>query len=173
MSSAIENRIFALNIVNKIKNLGMIGKIMNIRKMTIDDFENVYNLWLSTPNMGLNDMDDSKDGINKYLLRNPNTCFIAEKDKKIIGVILSGHDGRRGFIYHMTVLETEQRKGVGEKLLTSAMRSLEAEGISKTALVVFEKNQKGNSFWEKQGFTQREDLIYRNKAIHNLKRIDT
>lgn len=66
MSSAIENRIFALNIVNKIKNWGMIGKIMNIRKMTIDDYENVYNLWLSTPNMSLNDIDDSKDGINIF-----------------------------------------------------------------------------------------------------------
>ena len=67
---------------------------MNVRTMTIDDYEQIYVLWLNTPNMGLNNLDDSKDGIAKYLVRNPNTCFIAEKGDDIIGVILAGHDGR-------------------------------------------------------------------------------
>lgn len=138
---------------------------MNIRKMIIDDYKKVHNLWLNTANMGLNDIDDSFEGIYKYLLRNPNTCYVAEKDNIIIGVILSGHDGRRGFIYHMAVAETEQRKGIGKALVESAMTALQNEGITKVALVAFHSNINGNLFWENQGFTARKDLIYRNKPI--------
>ena len=141
---------------------------MNIRIMTVNDYEQVYSLWLNTPNMGLNNLDDTKDGIAKYLERNPNTCFVAEKNGNIIGVILSGHDGRRGFIYHAAVAQGEQRQGVGTALVNTAMSALEHEGINKVALVVYGKNEKGNVFWEKQEFTTREDLVYRNKAIAEL-----
>ena len=146
---------------------------MNIRKMTINDYEQVYSLWLNTPNMGLNNLDDSKEGISRYLSRNPNTCFIAEKDGNIVGVILSGHDGRRGYIHHTAVSECEQRNGIGNALVKAAMEALKCEGINKVALVVFGKNEKGNAFWEKQGFVTRDDLNYRNKAIADLTRIDT
>ena len=141
--------------------------------MTINDYEQVYYLWLNTPNMGLNNLDDSKDGVAKYLYRNPNTCFVAEKDGNIIGVILSGHDGRRGFIHHTAVSENEQRNGIGNILVKAAMEALKREGINKVALVVFNRNEKGNSFWAKQGFITREDLNYRNKATADLIRIDT
>ncbi|MDD4493718.1 MAG: GNAT family N-acetyltransferase [Eubacteriales bacterium] len=146
---------------------------MTIRTMKITDYERVYSLWLDTPNMGLNNLDDSKEGIAKYLSRNPNTCFVAESNSNIIGVILSGHDGRRGYIHHIAVNGSEQRNGVGTALLNSALSALKDEGINKIALVVFGKNEKSNAFWEKQGFGTREDLIYRNKAITELTRIDT
>jgi ribosomal protein S18 acetylase RimI-like enzyme len=146
---------------------------MNIRLMTIDDYESVYTLWLNTPNMGLNNLDDSKAGIEKYLARNPDTCFVAEKDGMIIGAILCGHDGRRGYIYHAAVSQSEQRNGIGTSLLNVALSALEREGINKVALVVFAKNEKGNAFWAKQAFITRPDLIYRNKAIMDFKRIDT
>ena len=146
---------------------------MIIRKMTSNDYESVYTLWINTPNMGLNNIDDSKPGMEKYLARNPETCFVAEKSSCIIGVILSGHDGHRGYIHHTAVSVSEQRAGVGTALLNAALSALEAEGISKVALVVFSKNEKGNSFWEKQGFIERKDLVYRNKAIVDLTRIDT
>jgi len=139
----------------------------------MNDYEQVYSLWLNTPNMGLNNLDDSKDGIAKYLARNPDTCFVSEKDDKIIGAILSGHDGRRGYIHHTAVAQSEQRHGVGAALLNAAMTALEREEINKVALVVFCKNEKGNDFWEKQGFTARTDLVYRNKAIADLTRINT
>ena len=146
---------------------------MNIRTMAIEDYEQVYSLWLNTPNMGLNTLDDSKDGISKYLARNPNTCFVAEKGGIIFGVILSGHDGRRGFIYHLAVAESEQRSGVGAALVEAAMLALECEGIPKVALVAYGKNEKGNAFWEKYGFTERHDLVYRNKEIVALEYIET
>lgn len=143
-----------------------------IRTMNIEDYENVYNLWMHTEGMGLNTTDDSREGIAKYLLRNPNTCFVAEDNGELVGIIMSGHDGRRGFIHH-TAVKTEYRgRGIGKKLVDSALAALETEGIHKVALVTFEKNISGNIFWEKAGFTVRNDLVYRNKNIHELKRID-
>lgn len=144
-----------------------------IRKMTIYDYEKVYDLWLSTPGMGLNDLDDSKEGIGLYLKRNPNTCFVAENGDEMVGVILSGNDGRRGFIHHTAVRTEYRRQGIGKKLVDAALAALEKEGIHKVALVVFKRNTLGNSFWEKQGFTVREDLNYRNRALTELQRIDT
>jgi len=141
--------------------------------MTISDYAQVYALWLATPGMGLNNIDDSQEGIAKFLARNPDTCFVAEKNNAIIGVILTGNDGRRGYIHHMAVAESEQRLGIGTALLDAAMLSLEKAGIHKVALVVFDKNEKGNAFWDRQGFIERSDLVYRNKAISELTRIDT
>ena len=146
---------------------------MNIYKMSIDDYEGVYQLWISTPGMGLNDKDDSYDGISRFLKRNPNTCFIAKKGEQIVGVIISGHDGRRGFIYHTAVAEAYRHQGIATSLLQHACDALKKEGISKVALVVFKTNENGNGFWEKQAFYTREDLNYRNKALVDLVRIDT
>lgn len=143
-----------------------------IRVMKMEDYEKVYDLWVHTAGMGLNTTDDSKEGIQKYLLRNPNTCFVAEENGELIGVIMSGHDGRRGFIHHTTVRDEYRGKGIGKELVDSALAALEKEGIHKVALVAFEKNALGNAFWEKVGFTTRNDLVYRNKNIHELKRID-
>lgn len=141
---------------------------MQFVKMTISDYEEVSNLWKNTPGMGLNNLDDSKDGINLYLKRNPNTCFVAKDEGKIIGVILSGHDGRRGFIYHAAVAVSNRRQGIGSKLVDLALTSLKKEGINKVAFVVFKNNEIGNKFWEKLGFKERKDLVYRNKVISDI-----
>ena len=118
-------------------------------------------------------LDDSREGIERFLKRNPETCFVAEKDEKIIGVIIAGNDGRRGYIYHTAVNPDYRKQGIGKKLVDNAMRALEKEGINKVALVVFEKNKIGNDFWENIGFTVRDDLVYRNKNIRDMNRIDT
>lgn len=149
------------------------GKGMEIRELTINDYEEIYELWMSTPGMGLNDIDDSREGIDKYLKRNPNTCFAAVVSGKIAGVILSGHDGRRGYISHTAVSIANRNKGIGSELVDTALKALKDEGIHKVALVVFKHNDIGNTFWERKGFTAREDLNYRNKALADLKRIDT
>lgn len=115
--------------------------------------------------MGLNDRDDSPEGIAAFLCRNPSTCFAAEQDGRLTGCILAGHDGRRGYIYHTAVRPDCQRKGIGSALVTAALDALRAEGITKVALLVYARNGQGNAFWEKQGFTLREDLCYRNLAL--------
>lgn len=149
------------------------GDFMNIRKLVIDDYDQLYKLWINTSGMGLNETDDSREGIAKYLARNPNTCFAAVENGVIVGAILSGHDGRRGYISHTAVALSARKKGIGSALVQSVLEAMKAEGINKIALVVFGKNEIGNHFWEKQGFTLRPDLNYRNRAIAELKRIDT
>lgn len=146
---------------------------MQIRTMKTEDYDAVYGLWLSCKGMGLNDVDDSREGIERFLQRNPETCFVAEENSKIIGVILAGNDGRRGYIYHTAVSPDHRRKGIAGKLLNKTLEALSSLGIVKAALVVFERNYDGNVFWEKQGFTCREDLVYRNKSLLSITRIDT
>jgi len=146
---------------------------MNIRIMQSGDYEAVYALWLSCRGMGLNSVDDSRDGIERFLLRNPDTCFVAEENSEIVGVIIAGNDGRRGYIYHTAVSPLCRHKGIGTALVRKTLDALSELGISKTALVVFNRNKDGNAFWEKQGFTVREDLIYRNKSLTEMTRIET
>ncbi|MBR0422308.1 MAG: GNAT family N-acetyltransferase [Clostridia bacterium] len=146
---------------------------MNIRLMTIEDYEKVYMLWLSCAGMGLNNLDDSKEGIDKFLKRNPDTCFVAEDGDNIVGVIIAGNDGRRGYIYHTAVNSVLRNQGIGTKLVDAAMDALKKNGINKVALVVFDRNKNGNCFWDSIGFSARDDLVYRNKAITELIRIDT
>ena len=146
---------------------------MNIRLMSIDDYEKVYELWMSCVGMGLNNLDDSKEGIDKFLQRNPDTCFVAEADNRIVGVIIVGNDGRRGYIYHTAVNPQYRKQGIAKSLVETAMTALQNNGINKVALVVFDRNEIGNDFWEKMGFTVRDDLIYRNKALAEIVRIDT
>lgn len=140
---------------------------MKIRKMIIDDYEGVYQLWNNTDGMGMRSVDDSKECIEKYLKRNPETCFVAEIENKIIGVILSGHDGRRGYIYHTAVNNTSRKQRIGTKLVDTAIEKLKEQGINKVALVAFGTNELGNSFWEAQGFEERNDLVYRNKSLND------
>ena len=146
---------------------------MQIRTMTLEDYEEVYGLWMSCPGMGLNNLDDSREGIGHFLERNPRTCLVAVEENRIVGVILAGNDGRRGYIYHTAVALSCQGRGVGTRMVQETLRALKEEGIRKAALVVFDRNEGGNAFWEKQGFTEREDLVYRNKALAELVRIDT
>ena len=146
---------------------------MDIRLMTIEDYDQVYDLWLSCKGMGLNNVDDTRVGIEKYLKRNPETSFVAEEDGKIVGVIIAGNDGRRGYIYHTAVHPDHRHQGIGTKLVDAALEALNSVGINKVALVVFSRNEDGNAFWEKIGFSERHDLSYRNKALVDIVRMDT
>lgn len=146
---------------------------MQIRKMTIQDYDKVYALWMSSKNMGFNDVDDSKEGISRFLERNPNTSFVAIENDELLGIILGGHDGRRGYIYHASVAENHRKKGIGSTLVKNCLEAFKQEKISKVALLVFKYNEIGNAFWEKQGFILREDINYRNTALRKLVRIDT
>lgn len=146
---------------------------MTIRPMTAADYDAVYALWMSCRNMGFNDRDDSREGIERYLRRNPATCFVATEGDALAGVILSGHDSRRGFIHHMAVGEAYRRRGVGRALVEAALAALKAEGINKVALLAFKYNEAGNAFWERMGFSVRGDLNYRDRALAELVRIDT
>ena len=146
---------------------------MSIRIMRPSDYESVYQLWTSCRGMGLNDLDDSKESIEKFLNRNPETCFVAEEGQSVIGAVIAGNDGRRGYIYHAAVSPAHRRRGVATKLIDSVISAFGRLGVNKVALVVFSANADGNAFWEKIGFSSREDLVYRNRAIAEMTRTDT
>lgn len=141
---------------------------MNIKLMKISDYDAAYSLWTNTDGMGLRTIDDSKEGIEKFIKRNPKTNFVCEIDDKLIGIILCGHDGRRAYIYHAVVLEDYRGLGIAKSLLNSVVEATGNEGINKIALVVYDDNTIGNEFWESQGFIVRDDLNYRNKSINRL-----
>lgn len=141
--------------------------------MTISDYNAVYNLWTACKGMGLNNVDDTKDGVERFLTRNPETCFVAVDNDVITGAIMAGNDGRRGYIYHTAVAPSYRHNGIGTSLVNTVMTAFEKIGITKVALVVFERNKDGNAFWEAQGFTVRNDIVYRNKVITNMVRYDT
>jgi len=138
---------------------------VQIQKMTIDNYKSAYQLWTATPGMGLRSLDDSPEGIARYLARNPETCFVAVQGESVVGTILCGHDGRRGFIYHTAVAAAFQRSGIGTALVDAAIDALKKQGIHKVALVTFRSNESGNRFWADRGFADRTDLVYRDKSL--------
>lgn len=137
-----------------------------IRLLDISDYDAIYSLWNNTEEMGLRTLDDSKEGIEKFIKRNPKTNFIAIEGDEVVGVIMSGHDGRRAYIYHAVVKPTHRKKNIGKALVKCVVESMEKEGINKICLVVYEDNKDGNIFWETIGFSKREDLVYRNMSIN-------
>lgn len=146
---------------------------MEIREMNISDYNEVYSLWTNCTGMGLNSIDDSKLGIERLLIRNPKTCLVALENDKIVGTILAGNDGRRGYIYHTAVSPDFRRRGIGSALAEKVISTLKNLGITKVVLVAFSRNKDGNAFWEKLGFSERTDLTYRNKTLIESKRFDT
>ncbi len=139
-----------------------------IKQVTIADYDAIYELWSSTEQSrrALNPVDDSKEGIDRYLRRNPNTCFAAVKDDKIVGVILAGHDGRRAIIHHLCVHPDCRRMGIAAHLVSLAEDALKKEGIQKIFGLVFKDNEPANAFWEQQGYSIRTNLNYRNKSLN-------
>ena len=133
---------------------------MKIRIMTLEDYEEVCRLWQNTPGMGLNNVDDSREGLERFLRRNPTSCFVAEEEEKITGTILCGHDGRRGYLYHAAVAEAYQGQGIGKALLEAALHALEQEIRSRIApgwAVSLEliSTREGVPFYKKNGFEER------------------
>ncbi|MBO5460731.1 MAG: GNAT family N-acetyltransferase [Ruminococcus sp.] len=131
-----------------------------IRAMKIEDYDQVFALWMTIKGFGIRSIDDSKIGVERFIKRNPTTSVVAEEDGKIVGSILCGHDGRRGCLYHVCVHKDYRRKGIGKAMVVYAMEALKAEGVNKVSLIAFTKNDIGNAFWNTIGWTKREDLNY-------------
>ena len=112
-----------------------------IREMTIDDFPEVHKLWMTIKGFGIRTIDDSKEGVERFIKRNPTTSIVAEADGKIVGSILCGHDGRRGCFYHVCVAEAYRKHGIGKTMAVAAMRALKAEKINKVCLIAFKDNE--------------------------------
>ena len=131
-----------------------------IRPMQMKDYEKVFQLWLNIQNFSIRSLDDSKEGVERFLERNPETSVVAIMDDKIVGSILCGHDGRRGCFYHVCVDKDYRRRGIGKAMVAVSMETLRKEKINKVSLIAFTKNDVGNAFWNHIEWTKREDLNY-------------
>lgn len=133
---------------------------IDIRVMTIEDYEGVYSLWQSIDGFAIRSIDDSREGVERFINRNPNTSVVAVDGDKVVGAILCGHDGRRGCLYHVCVNKDYRLRGVGKSMVVFCMNALKDEHINKVSLIAFTKNDIGNAFWKQIGWTKREDLNY-------------
>ena len=138
---------------------------MIIRKMTIDDYDQAFEMWLQAGRSGIRTEEDSREGIERFLLRNPDTSFIAEKEGRAIGVLMCGHDGRRGYIYHTAIRDPSRVKTIGGALLDAMETAMRELRIPKVGLLVDTDNDEGAVFWERLGWTRRDDLIYYDRVI--------
>lgn len=126
--------------------------------MNIEDYEGVFALWQKIHGFGIRSLDDSREGIEIFLKRNPTTSVVTVMDGKIVGSILCGHDGRQGHLYHVCVDEEYRRHGIGEAMVETVMEALKKEKINKVCLNAFISNEVGNRFWQKLGWTRRDDM---------------
>ena len=133
---------------------------LTIRPMTIDDFEQVHSLWMEIHGFGIRSIDDSKEGVESFIRRNPATSMVAVCDGKIVGAILCGHDGRRAGLYHVCVQENYRKHGIGQKLVERCLAALKAEKISKVNLIAFKQNEIGNRFWQSLGWKYCDNVNY-------------
>lgn len=133
---------------------------VEIRTMTIEDYDGVKALWLTIKGFAIRSIDDSYEGVERFIKRNPTTSVVAVEDGEVIGAILCGYDGRRGCLYHVCVREDHRRRGIGKDMVVFCMKALKEQKISKVSLIAFSSNDIGNAFWKEIGWTRREDLNY-------------
>ncbi len=134
--------------------------------MHLSDYEQALQLWKSLPGIGLSGADE-KENIRDFLQKNPSTCFVALRGGDLIGTILGGSDGRRGYIYHLAIQQSERNKGIGKKLVGLCLNEYKKSGIQKCHIFVISNNSEGIAFWEKVGWLRRDDILVMSKEINN------
>ncbi len=130
---------------------------IKLKPIKIDMYDDLFNLWKKMEGMGLSSADNRKN-IKKYLKRNAGFSFAAFKDDKLVGSLLAGHDGRRGYLYHLAVHPDFRRKGIAKNLVNQSIKKLKKEGIEKCHVFIFKNNELGKKFWDSVGWKLREDI---------------
>nr|WP_275665490.1 GNAT family N-acetyltransferase [Vibrio sp. Isolate33] len=125
--------------------------------MLIEDYESVINLWCQTEGMSIRDAD-SKESIASYLERNAGLSFVAESNDTIVGAVLVGTDGRRGYLQHLAVDTNFRGQKLGCQLVSEAVNALAGLGIPKTHLFVYNDNINAQQFYEKLGWFPRDEV---------------
>ena len=125
--------------------------------MTLADYDSVIALMKETPGVSFRDAD-SRASTEKYLYRNPGLNFVAESEGRLVGCVMCGHDGRRGYLQHLIVLPTHRRKGIGNALVESCLHQLELLGIFKCHIDVIKTNALASAYWESQSWKLRTDI---------------
>jgi putative acetyltransferase len=128
-----------------------------IRHFRVEDYDAVVALWRRTEGVGLNE-SDTRPAIAAYLRRNPRFSFVAEKDGRIVGAVLCGHEGRRGYLYHLAVAKRYRQRGIGRQLVNACLAKLRKARIPRCNIFIFANNAKGMKFWAHTGWRLRTEL---------------
>lgn len=130
---------------------------MKIRVMELSDYESIILLWQNSEGVKIRDAD-SKEGIGKYLSRNPGLSFVAEINSEIVGTIMAGHDGKRGYVQHLAVAINYRNKGIATELVKHCLSALKAEDIIKSHVHILCGNESAKSYWHNRGWEKRTDI---------------
>lgn len=128
-----------------------------IRPFGIEDYQGVIALWKSSAGIGLNEADEPEP-LRAYLERNPGMSLVVECENRIIGAVLCGHDGRRGYLHHLAVAEECRGRGIGGSIVEQCLDRLREIGIKKCHIFVYPDNESGLKFWHGRGFAARGDI---------------
>jgi N-acetylglutamate synthase len=131
---------------------------VEIRPMAIADYPEMIDLWQNTPGIGLSTAD-TEEALGRFLAHNEGLNFKASEGGKLVGTVLCGQDGRRGYLYHVAVAQSHRRQGVGKAMVEHSLGGLAQKGIEKCHLFVFGKNEIGIQFWSGTGWTRRGELV--------------
>ncbi len=138
--------------------------VIAMRPLSLDHYDTVFTLWKECEGIGLSQAD-SRESIQGYLERNPNMSFVATSGDAVVGAVLCGHDGRRGYIHHLAVHPNYRRRALGRRLVQHSLAGLARDGIQKCHLFIMNHNQAGIAFWKSVGWTPRNDISVISKNI--------
>ena len=130
---------------------------VEIVALSMADYEDVLALWKLCPGISVSEAD-SRPNLAAYLERNPGMSFAARDGKKIIGAVLCGHDGRRGYLHHLAVHAAYRRQGIARRLTDACLAAVERLGFEKCHCFVFNDNAGGMDYWSRAGWMRRTDM---------------
>ncbi|MCF3648799.1 GNAT family N-acetyltransferase [Synoicihabitans lomoniglobus] len=131
---------------------------VQLRTFLSSDIPAALHLWETSSGIGLT-ASDSPANLTAFLQRNPGFSRVAACGDEIVGTVLCGHDGRRGFLYHLAVATAHQRSGLGRALAESCLQHLQRYGIPRATIHMFADNDEGKAFWRSTHWRQRDDLM--------------
>ena len=135
-----------------------------LTEFVMKDLPAVLELWRSTEGIGLS-AADRPERIESFLARNPGMSFTAWDGERLVGAVLCGHDGRRGYLHHLVVAADYRRMGIGRMILEKALNSLTAENIDKAHIFVYADNPLAQKFWQENGWYRRPELVLMSRDI--------
>jgi N-acetylglutamate synthase len=131
--------------------------VIEIREFVPADYDSVCSVWLAAPGVVLRDAD-AREPITAYLAHNQGLSFVALDGGRLVGAVLCGTDGRRGYLQHLAVAPTHQRRGIGRRLAERCVAALAVRGVDKCHLMVLADNIDGAAFWARLGWKDRLDI---------------
>ena len=137
---------------------------VQLREMTLADYDEVYTLWAASEGIGLSSAD-SREAIGAFLQRNPGLAFVAVDGDIIVGAVICGTDGRRGYLHHLAVRSSHKRQGIGRHLAQACLDRLREQGIEKCHIFVYRENHSARQFWESIGWVERVELVLMTKTL--------